>query len=599
MMRWWEERKHLLVREKERIDEAFPKNEFSFEVRGEELWITGTILDFFEYECKYPLSYPSAPPDIFPKNRSSKWVRKHQYKKEGRFCLDIREKTWCSRLTAADIIKSVQTLLIAEGIREITKSDKLLVYEEPEPTRIDRLLRYKKCVLPSDLSFPEDHNYGRINYVYQWNPETYRLIITDVFEEENKQESTLAKQIWLEDALRTKYKGLWVRVNKDQFIELILMDDAQAILKKINEYAVFAETFSVEEYFGKGSQWKFLVFTNEYPKLPFLLEYNSEKQTISKYGTYILDINQLATRMPNKDNYEFLRKKKVSIIGCGSGGSKDAEYLVKSGVGRIVLIDDDTLQTENILRHSCQLDDLSIEKVYAVKNMLRKINPFVDVQTLRQNLDVIDTKTDELIRDSDLIILATASNEELFNEYAFPRGIPAIYSKVYPMGFGGEIIRIIPGLTPCFECSHYFKEVLIQEWKPDAEFPEYDTVSYDVLSDGTQIPLPALAVDSDFISLIGVKMALEVLIEKDLENLANSTHIRLWGNNKEWIFNQEYQCISIANDKIKSIPNCIVCHGDSVIEKELGKSEDEIEREYTEIFSRLKSSVNEEEKSNN
>ena len=52
MMRWWEERKHLLVREKERIDEAFPKNEFSFEVRGEELWITGTILDFFEYECK-------------------------------------------------------------------------------------------------------------------------------------------------------------------------------------------------------------------------------------------------------------------------------------------------------------------------------------------------------------------------------------------------------------------------------------------------------------------------------------------------------------------------------------------------------------------
>ena len=343
--------------------------------------------------------------------------------------------------------------MIAEGIRKITKSDTLFVYEEPEPTRIDRLLRYKKCVLPSDLSFPEDHNYGRINYVYQWNSETYRLIITDVFEEENKQESTLAKQIWLEDALRTKYKGLWVRVNKDQFIELILMDDAQAILKKINEYAVFAETFSVEEYFGKGSQWKFLVFTNEYPKLPFLLEYNSEKQTISKYGTYILDINQLATRMPNKDNYEFLRKKKVSIIGCGSGGSKDAEYLVKSGVGRIVLIDDDTLQTENILRHSCQLDDLSIEKVYAVKNMLRKINPFVDVQTLRQNLDVIDTKTDELIRDSDLIIVATASNEELFNEYAFSRGIPAIYSKVYPMGFGGEIIRIIPGLTPCWRYS--------------------------------------------------------------------------------------------------------------------------------------------------
>jgi len=587
-MRWWEKRKHLLVREKSRIDEKFPNNDFSFEVRGDEFWITGTILEFFEFECKYPPSYPSGLPDIFPKNRSSEWVPKHQYVKEGRFCLNIREQTWCSCLTAADIIKSVQTLLIAEGIRKVTKEDKLLVYEEPEPTRIDRLLRYKRCVLPSDLSFPEDHNYGRINYVYQLNSETYRLIITDVFEEENKQESTLAKQIWLEDAQRTKYKGLWARVNKDQFIELILMDDAQEILKRINKYADVAEAFSVEEYFGKRSQWKFLVFTNEYPNMPFLLEYNSEKQTISKYGTYILDIDQLAARMPNKDNYEFLRKKKVSIIGCGAGGSKDAEYLVKSGVGRIVLVDDDTLQTENILRHSCQIDDLSIEKVYAVKNMLRKINPFVDVQTLRENLDVIDSKTDELLRDSDLIIVATASNEELFNEYAFSRGIPAIYSKVYPMGFGGEIIRIIPGLTPCFECSHYFKEALLEEYKPEAKFPEAETLSYDTFSDGTHIPIPALAVDSDFISLIGVKMALDVLIENDPKTLTDSPHIRLWGNKKEWVFSQEYECLSITNDKVKSFSNCIVCYGDTAIESELGKDRDQVNDEYNEILSKIK-----------
>ena len=86
-MRWWEKRKHLLVREKSRIDEEFPNNDFAFEVRGEELWITGTLLDFFGYECRYPPSYPSDLPDIFPKNRSSKWVPRHQYVKGGRFCL--------------------------------------------------------------------------------------------------------------------------------------------------------------------------------------------------------------------------------------------------------------------------------------------------------------------------------------------------------------------------------------------------------------------------------------------------------------------------------------------------------------------------------
>lgn len=584
-MRWWETRKHLLVREKARIDEVFPDNDFTFEIRGNELWITGTLLDFFQFECKYPPSYPSAPPDISPKDKSSKWVPGHQYVKEGRFCLDIREKTWCSRLTVANIIESLQILLIAKCIKEITKSDKLPVYEEPEPTRVSRLLRYKMCVLPSDLPFPENQNYGRINYVYQCKSDTFRLIFTDIFEGESKRESTLAKQIWLEDALRVKYKGLWVRVNSDQFFELVVIDDAQEALKRLNSYDILAENFNLEEYFGKGSHWKFLLFTNEYPGLPFLLDYDREKQGISKYGTYILDISQLVARMPSKENYEFLKKKKVSIIGCGSGGSKDAEYLVKSGVGRIVLIDDDMLQTENILRHSCQLDDLSIEKVYAVKDKLKKINPYVEVQTLRENLDVIDTKTDELIHDSDLIIVATASNEELFNEYAFPLGIPAIYSKVYPMGFGGEIIRVIPGLTPCFECSHHFKEVLLQEFRPEAIFPEMQTASYDTLSDGTHIPIPALAVDSDFISLISVKMALEVLAQKAL---IDSPHIRLWGNKKEWVFDQEYQCISIENDKVKSIANCIVCYGDTVIEKELGKNRHQVDDEYTEIVSKIK-----------
>ena len=123
-MRWWEKRKHVLVRERSRINEAFQNNDFTFEIKDNKLWVTGTILGFFEFECKYPSSYPSAPPDIFPKDRSPQWVPKHQYPKNGRFCLNIREKTWCSRLTAADIIKSVQVLLVAEGIRKYTKSDK-------------------------------------------------------------------------------------------------------------------------------------------------------------------------------------------------------------------------------------------------------------------------------------------------------------------------------------------------------------------------------------------------------------------------------------------------------------------------------------------
>lgn len=597
-MRWWEKRKHLLVREKSRIDEEFPNNDFAFEVRGEELWITGTLLDFFEYECRYPLSYPSGLPDIFPKNRSSKWVPRHQYVKSGRFCLDIREKTWSSRLTAADIIKSLAVLLIAEGIR-LRKGDKeLVVYEEPEPTIIDRTSKYIKCILPSDLEFRRNKAYGRINYTYKFTSNTYRFVITDILLGEDKIESSMVKKVWLNDTIYPKYKGLWIRLEEDKLRSVLVQDEAEKLLEYLKNQGIIPPDFSVSGYLGNESDLKILALEKNQQTPAFFIECNTKKNTVKKWGAYLVNLKNLADRIPNKEKYEHLKDKKVAIIGCGSGGSKDAEYLVKSGVGKIVLIDDDILKTENILRHSCLLPALSIEKVYAVEDKLKKINPDIEIHTSRKNLDIVDTNTDKLIHDSDLIIVATASNEELFNQYAFSHGIPAVYSKVYPLGFGGEIIRVIPEVTPCFECSHHFKEVIIQETLPEAEFPEYGTISYDSLSDGTPVPIPALAVDSDFISLIGVKMALEVLIEKDPKSLADSPHIRLWGNKKEWIFDQEYQCISIASNKIKSISNCIICHGDTVIEKELGKNQDQIDNEYAEILAHIKSKVHEEENSN-
>ena len=80
--------------------------------------------------------------------------------------MNIREKTWCSRLTAAEIIISLAVLLYAE-LDRIKKKDKdLLVYEEPEPTIFERTARYIKCVFPSDLEFPQNESYGRFNYTY-------------------------------------------------------------------------------------------------------------------------------------------------------------------------------------------------------------------------------------------------------------------------------------------------------------------------------------------------------------------------------------------------------------------------------------------------
>lgn len=579
-MCWWKERKHVLVREKFRIDNTFPGNSFAFVVRHDILWMTGTLLDFFEFELKYPKSYPFHPPGIYPKDRATNWVPKHQYVKEGRFCLNIREKTWNSTLSAADIIKSLETLLIAEGIRKITKEEKLLVYEEDEPTKLQRKLKQQMCVVPSDIEFPKEVQIGLLKYFYLFRPGTYRIVISGLNQDGKYLESPLVEKIWGAESFLRMGNGLWLRTSLETIAEILLTQDAAKLEPLFAEKQLLPEGKGFKDLIGNAETLHLLMFDEQYPKYFFYLKANFQKNNCEPYGTYVMDSGKIFERLPHKGNYEVLKTRKVTIIGCGSGGSRIAEYLVKAGITSLTLVDGDVLTTENVIRHACQLDDTNIEKVYAVKNKLLRINPAANIRTLSENLDTISPETDELLKGSDLIIVATASNEDLFNAYTYTRGIPAIYAKVYPMGFGGEIIRIIPGLTACFECCHYQKEALVEEGFGDAVFPTYGTTGYDLLQDGHQVPIPALAIDADFIVLITAKMSIELLAQGDVNRIKDSPHIRLWGNKKEWIFNQEYQCLSIENENIKPLGNCLVCHGDEVIEKEIGKSKEQIEEEY-------------------
>jgi tRNA A37 threonylcarbamoyladenosine dehydratase len=47
--------------------------------------------------------------------------------------------------------------------------------------------------------------------------------------------------------------------------------------------------------------------------------------------------------------------KSVAIVGLGSGGGFVALALAMSGVGRFILVDDDTLEPANIVRHVADL----------------------------------------------------------------------------------------------------------------------------------------------------------------------------------------------------------------------------------------------------
>ena len=75
-----------------------------------------------------------------------------------------------------------------------------------------------------------------------------------------------------------------------------------------------------------------------------------------------------------------LAAAQVAVIGVGGVGGWCAEALVRTGVGHITLVDDDTVQPSNLNRQCpATSKTLGLPKVEAMKSRLLEINPDCDV----------------------------------------------------------------------------------------------------------------------------------------------------------------------------------------------------------------------------
>lgn len=81
-----------------------------------------------------------------------------------------------------------------------------------------------------------------------------------------------------------------------------------------------------------------------------------------------------------------LRGCTVAIIGCGGLGSNVAEMLVRSGVGRLTLVDFDTVDERNLNRQFFFRDQIGMPKVVALAENLRRIRSDVRLDLLQDRV---------------------------------------------------------------------------------------------------------------------------------------------------------------------------------------------------------------------
>ncbi len=169
---------------------------------------------------------------------------------------------------------------------------------------------------------------------------------------------------------------------------------------------------------------------------------------------------------------EKLKKATVMVLGVGGVGSHCIEALARSGVGKMILVDNDKVSTTNINRQSIAYQSTVGEyKTKLMKDRIWDINPAADVVThekfiLPENLSEIFEKNGEIVK-IDYIVDAidTVTAKLALVQYAKEKEIPIISC----MGTGNKLhpelfeIADISKTSVCPLCKVMRKELKNRE----------------------------------------------------------------------------------------------------------------------------------------
>ena len=131
------------------------------------------------------------------------------------------------------------------------------------------------------------------------------------------------------------------------------------------------------------------------------------KREIEKFSRQIIlkNIGALGQRK--------IREAKVLIIGMGGLGCPAAEFLTRSGIGTLGIVDHDKVSLSNIHRQTLYTEkNVNKSKVKIAKKKLNEINPKTKINIFNYKLNKI--KFNKIIKNYDYIIDGTDNFESKF-----------------------------------------------------------------------------------------------------------------------------------------------------------------------------------------
>lgn len=152
-----------------------------------------------------------------------------------------------------------------------------------------------------------------------------------------------------------------------------------------------------------------------------------------------------------QNGQEKLKSSSVLIIGAGGLGCPALMYLAAAGVGKIGIVDFDSVNETNLHRQIIFTnDEIGQNKAHAAKSRLKKMNSFIGVEAFPFKLT--NQNALELFSKFDVIIDATDNftTRYMVNDASIITGKPLVYGSVYK--FEGQVSVFNYKNGPSYRC---------------------------------------------------------------------------------------------------------------------------------------------------
>jgi sulfur carrier protein ThiS adenylyltransferase len=150
-----------------------------------------------------------------------------------------------------------------------------------------------------------------------------------------------------------------------------------------------------------------------------------------------------------------VKQGSVAVAGLGGLGSNIAVMLARTGVGRLLLVDFDTVEPSNLNRQNYFLSHLGMSKTDALRMQIEEINPFISVET--RNTRVRPENVEEIFSGYDIVCEAfdrPEAKSDLVNTVLLKLPCAKVVAASGMAGYGSSnAIRTVKSMGRMYLCG--------------------------------------------------------------------------------------------------------------------------------------------------